>query len=184
MGRLGVGLLLVGVVGVWLVALASALIFVSWAFSFAGLVLLARDVSFRRPARAGLVALVAVIILSVLGAGVTLGTKTMRLASTPALDPTAVLVSFGIVAAFWAAGVFVIVHEHARGERLGIIGAAAVGVGLVAFIWDALSRAGLAARPIVSGSGLQTLMVAGAIILFAAFARTSFRIFRTTRRAG
>lgn len=171
-------LLLGGVVGVWLAAVSPSFVLLSWALAGAGLAALGRDPLFRRPARAGLVALVAVVLLSLVGAGVTLGTRRRALVATPALDPTVVLVSFGIVAAFWGAGAFVLVHERARKERLAIVGAVLVGIGLVAFVWDALWRRGLASPPIVAGSGFHTIMVVGAVLLFAALARASYRALR------
>lgn len=171
-------LLLGGVLGVWLAAVSPAFVFLSWALAGGGLAALARDPVFRRPARAGLVALVAVVLLSLVGAGVTFGTRTRALAATPTLDPTVVLVSFGIVGAFWGAGTFVLVHERAHRERLALVGAALVGIGLVAFVWEALWRRGLAPPPIAAGSGFHTTMAIGAALLFAALARASFRALR------
>lgn len=175
---MGTVLLLAGVVSVWLVAVSPSFVLVSWALAGGGLAALARDPALLRPARAGLVALVAVVLLSLVGAGVTFGTRTRALVATPTFDPTVVLVSFGIVAAFWGAGAFVLVHERARRERLALVGAVLMGIGLVAFVWDALWRHGLASPPIVAGSGFHTMMVVGAMLLFAALARAAFRALR------
>lgn len=179
--RLGLGLLGGSVAAVMLISVAGPLlIFASWGLSAAGLLILARVPTLRRASISGTFVLATVVLLSLVGAGVTLGRKGAVIAATPTLDPSVVLVSFGIVAAFWAAGVFVLLYEVARGQRLAIIGTVLMSIGLLWFLSEELSRAGVIPRPFiaVSGSGLSGALVIGGIVLIASFARASRRIIR------
>lgn len=159
-----------------------ALIFISWGLCATGLILLTRLPMLRRASVVGGVVLALVIILSLAGAGITLGRNAAVIVATPTLDPSVVLVSFGIVAAFWATGAFVLLYELARGQRLATVGTALVSVGLLGFVGEELSRAAVISRPFiaVSGSGLPTALVIGGIVLIASFVRASRHIVRET----
>lgn len=173
MTRAGAALLAASVVSVWLIAVAGALlVFLSWLLCGVGLAVLARDTSTRRPARAGLVAVALAAAFALAGAGVTLGRGGRTLLATPGFDPSVVLVTFGITAAFWGAGIFVLLYERARGQKLATVGAWLLGVSLAWFVLDALARAGVVERGIaVGGQGLYPVMMVGAVLMLAAFAR-------------
>lgn len=187
MRRFGIGLLSSSLAAVILISLAGpGLIFVSWALAAASLMILARCADLRRAALAGAVTLAAVILLSLLGAGVTIGRGSKVLAVTPTLDPSVILVSFGIVASFWATAAFLLTYEAQRRQRLALAGAGVIALGLIAFVGDELARAGVTSRPLIAvgGSGPGALMVVGGVLLLAAFIRASIRMLRVRAATG
>jgi hypothetical protein len=179
MRRLAVALLAAGIVSVWLAAIAgTAFVLTSWALCAAGLLLLRRIEGHRRAATAGLGTLLVVIAVSLAGTGVTLGSERGTFASTPTLDPTSLLMSFGIVATFWAAAAFVLVHERTRREKLGRLGAVLLGFGLALTVLAGLSRQGIISSIVVGGSAPALPMLVGGALLIASFARACARIVR------
>jgi hypothetical protein len=180
MRRLGLALLALSVVMVAAVSANPSFVFLSWALAVAAVVSLARDAESRRAAIAASVALTAAIVLAFVGAGVTLGRGGQVLAATPTFDPTSVLLSLGVAASWWTAGVFVLAYEIPRRRKLALAGAVVVGLGLFVFIGESLALAGLIARPFlgVGGGGLLDLLAIGALLVLASFVRTARELVR------